>query len=165
MQDCQGKLTWTVTTAAGDKLRQGSLNVDIPARKSRKVDSLTLQDELKKHGAGDILVWLKLEIGGRTVSDNMVSMVYPKELKLVEPKLTAVSTEKQRQYTVTLTAAHPALWAWIELDGIDARCSQNFVHVTADRPVEITVSPARPLTQEAFQKALRVRSLYDTYAH
>ena len=67
---------------------------------------------------------------------------------------------------MTLTAAHPALWAWLELDGIDARCSQNIVHVTAQRPVEVTVRPAKPLGQEEFREARpRVRSLYDTYTH
>ncbi len=165
LKDAQGKLSWTVTDVSGKTLRDGSLNVDIPARTSRQVTSLALQDLLDKNGKNNVLVWLKLESGGAMVSENLVSFVYPKEWKLVDPKLTADVSEDGGAFKVKLRAEHPALWAWLELAGVDARCSDNFVHVTKDGPVEIIVRPAQPLTKEAFQKALRVRSLYDTYAH
>jgi hypothetical protein len=74
-------------------------------------------------------------------------------------------TEQGGDFKVKLTAAHPALYTWLSFDGIDARCSDNFVHVRPGEPVEITVHPAAPTTREAFLKSLRVRSLYDTYSH
>ena len=82
----------------------------------------------------------------------------------MDPKLVASVAEADGAFTVTLTAEHPALWTWLELDGVDARCSDNFVHVTKDAPATIIVRPAQPLTKAAFQQALRVRSLFDTYA-
>ena len=149
----------------------GRLDVEIPARKSRLVHTVTLRDELAKHGADNVLVWLELEIDGCPVSDNPVAFVYPRQMKLVDPGLSATiaetpgNTEGPAPYTVTLTARHPALWAWLELDGLDARCSQNFVHVASFAPVSIRVRPATGLTKGAFQEKLRIRSLYDTYAH
>lgn len=163
MQDCKGTLAWTLTTVSGEKIREGRLDVEVPARKSRKVRTLALQDDVKKYGANNVLVWLKLDVGGHTVSDNLVTLVYPKELNLADPRMSADVCEKQGQFVVTLKAAHPALWAWLELEGCDARFSQNFVHVTGDAPAAITVRPATPLSREAFLKKLRVRSLYDTY--
>jgi beta-mannosidase len=170
MKDCRGKLTWAVTTVAGEKIRVGALDVDIPARKSRKVETLSLKDEIAKHGAKDLLVWMKLDVDGRTVSDNLVTLAYPKELNLIDPKVSAYVTKKEvtkgePEFDVRLTAANPALWAWIELDGVDAKCTDNFVHIAPDRAVDIEVQPAKELTREEFQKALRIRSLYDTYAH
>jgi hypothetical protein len=94
-----------------------------------------------------------------------VTFAYPRAFKLVEPQLTTSVTENNGAFTVKLTAEHPALWTWLELEGVDARCSDNFVHVTKDAPVTITLQPAQPLTKSAFQKALRVRSLYDTYLY
>jgi beta-mannosidase len=165
MEDCQGKLTWTVTDVAGQTLKQGTLAVAVAAHKSQKVETLKLAAEIQQHGKNNVLVWLKLEVGGVTVSDNLVTFVYPREFKLAEPKLAAAVAEDKGAFTVTLTAEQPALWTWLELDGVDARCSGNFVHVTKGTPVVITVQPAKPLAKAEFQKALRVRSLFDTYAH
>ena len=64
---------------------------------------------------------------------------------------------------MTLHAAHPALYAWLELDGADERFSDNFVHISPARPVTITVRPAAPMTKDALERALKIRSLYDTY--
>jgi beta-mannosidase len=163
--ECRGHLTWTLTDLAGIRLDGGSLDVDMPARKSQMVRSLDLQERLKKTAANTILVWLRLDIDGKTVSENLVTLAYPRELELADPNLSAVVRQQQGEFVVTIQAQHPALWTWLELDAVDARCSDNFVHVNRDRPVDITVSPARPMTKEAFEKALRIRSLYDTYAH
>jgi beta-mannosidase len=163
MEDCQGRLTWTITDAAGKQLSDGSEDVAIPAHKSQKVRTL---EKLPK----DALVWLKVSVDGQTVSDNLVTFVYPKALPLVEPKLTAEiirleAGSKSGKFVVELKSEHPALWAWLDLDGIDARYSQNFVHVTKDSPAQVEVRPATPMSLGDFQNSLRVRSLYDTYKH
>ena len=119
---------------------------------------------MQKHGQNNVLVWLKLDVAGQTVSENLITLVYPRELNLLDPALSAEIVEKEQgQFTVTLRAKHPALWTWLELDGVDARFSDNFVHVGPDRPVTITVRPAVPMTKDAVKRALKVRSLYDTY--
>ena len=115
-------------------------------------------------GEKDLLVWLKLDVAGETVSENLVTFVYPRELDLLDPAIAAEIAEKTpREFAVTLHAAHPALYAWLELDGADARFSDNFTHIGPARPVTITVRPAAPMTKEALRRALKVRSLYDTY--
>jgi beta-mannosidase len=165
MQPSQGRLSWTVSDAAGKPLAAGHLDLEIPARTSRMAHSLPLAEEIRKHGAGNLLVWLRLDVGGQTVSGNLVTFVYPRKLELVDPRLKASVVQAGEQFAVTLQAEHPALWAWLELEGVDARFSQNFVHVTKEGPAKIRVTPARSLDIEAVRKALRVRSLYDTYAH
>ena len=52
----------------------------------------------------------------------------------------------------------------MEIEGIEARYSDNFVHLPPGRPVAIIVTPARKTAPAAFRRALRVRSLVDTYA-
>ncbi len=163
-EDCQGSLQWTITDVSGVKIDAGSLNVDIAAGKSRLVRSLDLHDSVEKHGRNNVLAWLKLDIAGQTVSENLVTLAYPRELNLADPVLTAeIAEQGQGEFAVTLHAAHPALWAWLELDGVDARFSDNFVHVNPDKPAIITVRPAVPMTKAAVQRALKIRSLYDTY--
>ncbi len=162
-ESCSGNLSWRVTDLAGKKVKSGSVKVEIMANSSRQVHSLLLKEEIQKLGANNMIVWLALDVAGKRESDNMVTFVYPKELDLVDPKLSADIAEKKGQFVVTLNAQHPALWTWLELDGEEARYSDNFVHVTRECPVAITVTPARPMSREAFQKALKMRSLIDTY--
>jgi beta-mannosidase len=67
------------------------------------------------------------------------------------------------QFAVTLTADLPALWTWLELDGIDARFSDNYVHLYPTRAQQIICTPGASLTLQQFRKALRINSLADTY--
>ena len=103
MEDCQGRLTWTVTDVAGQPLKTGTQAVAIPAHKSLKVETLKLADEIKQHGKNNVLVWLKLEVGGATVSDNLVTFVYPRALDLADPQLAVAVAEGNGTFTVTLT--------------------------------------------------------------
>ena len=144
-ENCQGKLQWTVTDLSGLKIREGSIDVDIAAGTSRRVRSLDLRDVVEKHGHNNILVWLQLDIAGQPVSENLVTLAYPRELNLPDPALTAEIVQKSPgEFVVTLHAEHPALWTWLELDGVDARFSDNFVHVSPARPRQSRSIRLRP---------------------
>ncbi|WP_165230157.1 beta-mannosidase [Aquisphaera insulae] len=164
LSDAKGQVWWTVTDVSGKTLTSGSKAVDLPARKSRLVQSISLQELLRGRKPEDLLVWLKVDVDHTTESENLVTLTYPRAIPLVDPQLTSEVVEHDGRFKVVLHSAHPALWTWLELDGVDARLSDNFVHVTQDHPVTIEVSPARPMSKEEFQKALKVRSLFDTYA-
>ena len=67
-------------------------------------------------------------------------------------------------FRVTLTSIAPALWTWLETPGLDGvHPGDNFLHLESEMPVELLVRSERPLTLRAFRKALRVRSLFDTF--
>ena len=68
------------------------------------------------------------------------------------------------RFAVTLKAKAPALWTWLELDGIDARLSDNFFHLRPGKDVTVELVPARKLTTAQLRKKLLIRSLVDTYA-
>jgi beta-mannosidase len=166
LEDARGTLTWTVTDVRGDTLEGGTRPIVIPARGDQLVESLDLRSEIEKQGASNLLVWLKLEVGGETVSENLVTLAYPRALELADPRLTAnVAEGRDGEYAVTLRAERPALWAWLELEGSDAKFSDNFVHIPKAGTATIRVRPAGQMSREEVRKALRVRSLFDTYAH
>lgn len=160
---CRGTLSWQVTDLAGRVLRSDSTALDIPARQSQKVKTLDLADLTKAHGTNNVLTWLKVMIDGQIVSDNLVSFALPKDLKLGDPRLKASIAKTGKGFRVTLAAEQPALWAWLSLEDCDAEYSDNFMHVTADAPAQIDISPERPLAETQFAEALRVQSLFDTY--
>jgi beta-mannosidase len=164
LESKQGKVSWNVTDLAGKTLRRDSLDVKIPARKSEKVGTLDLQEQVGEHGANGLLTWLKLEADGKTVSENLVLFALPKELKLLDPQLSSSVEKSGDGFWVTIRSQAPALWVWLGLENADAKYGDNFIHLLPDAPRTIWVQPRRALTPEAFVKELRVRSLFDTYA-
>jgi len=166
--DCResraGRLSWHVTDTGGKTLMQGETPVELPPRQSRKVNTLKLHQQIRSHGRNNVLVWLKLEVTGQTVSENLAGFVPPKDLPLTDPELKATVAETGDGFLVAVTADKPALWCWLDLPDVDAMYSDNFVHVSPDTPTQIRVRPAQTMTKDEFAQALRVCSLFDTYS-
>ncbi len=67
-------------------------------------------------------------------------------------------------FHVGVSADAPALWVWLELEGVDAGYSDNFFHLAPGQSVLVAVTPAQPMSGQQFLEALRVHRLVDTYA-
>ncbi len=161
----RGKVSWEVTDAAGNGLSADALAVELPPRASKEVKTLDLQRELKEHNSSNVLLWLKLVVNDRVESENLAMFVPPKALPLADPQLETTAKKTEQGFEVTVTARHPALWCWLNLEGADARFSDNFVHVRAGAPARLLVIPANQMPETEFAKALRVQSLFETYDH
>src|SRR5262249_50214880 len=147
----------------GAPLSQDSVAAEISPRKSQKIRTVDLNSVIQKVGANNLLAWLKLEVEGKTVSENLISLVPPKEMKLVNPKVRWTVTKAHEGFLVMLKAEKPPLWVWLELENEDAKYSDNFVHLTSGVSTQILVHPKKRLGKSEFERALRVRSLFDTY--
>lgn len=101
---------------------------------------------------------------GKPVSTNFATFARPKHLELADPQIALdVAALGNNQFAVTLTAARPALWAWLELAGVDATFSDNFMHLCPGEPCSVVVTPSKSMTLKQFTRALTARSLIDTY--
>jgi beta-mannosidase len=159
-----GTVNWVVTDVSGKRLGQGSKDVRMAAHTSRKATTLKLKDVIAEVGVRDVIVWLALKVGRRTVSTNLVTFAKPKHLDLLKPQITTqIRAGKDQSFKVTLKTKRPALWTWLSLDRADIRCSDNFVHLRPGVATTIIVTPGRQMTMAQFKKQLRIQSLYDTY--
>ncbi len=163
-EDVAGEVAWELTTAAGDRLDAGRIAVAVTPGTSRPVGTLELKRHLDARGPRDLIVWLHLQRDGVEVSTNLVLFARPKHLELSDPGIRARATPDGDGFLVELTVTRPALWAWIELDDVDARCSDNFLSLCPGRPVRVRVQPSRRLSPREFRRRLKVASLLDTYA-
>lgn len=164
MKRVDGVVRWTLTDAQGKRLDGGENAVRAAARRSRRVDTLRLKPYLDAHGPTNLMLWLELEVDGLLVSTNFVTFARPKHLELADPKLSARVTKlRGGTYRVRLSSRRPALWCWLELDGVDARWSDSFFHVRPGQPVDVELTPAEDLTVAQVRSRLRPRSLFDTY--
>ncbi|MBN2238485.1 MAG: glycoside hydrolase family 2 protein [Dehalococcoidales bacterium] len=160
---CQGEISWEITTAEGEVLVQNLKVVEIQPGKNAKVHILKCSDQVKRYGTRDLLVWLSLSVDGKVVSDNFVSFVKPKHIELPKPMTSREVSGSGSRFTVTLKPEKPALWTWLELEGIKARYSDNFFHLKPGNPVTVEITTDEPVPLSEMMKALTMRSLYDTY--
>ncbi len=160
-----GKATWVATDAAGKTLAKGAKAVHAKALGNTPVETIELAKVLAKHGPRDVIVWVDLWANGERCSSNLTLFARPKHLELADPKIgLTVKDLKDGSFVVTLTARKPALWTWLELDKADAHISDSFVHLLPGRPESVIVTPNKPMALAHLKKALKVKSLFDTYA-
>ena len=160
-----GEVTWEAMAVDGERLDGGTLPAAMSGRATGPIATLDLAPLLRARGPRDVMVWLDLRIDGKVVSSNWASYARPKHLELLDPAITVRmdGVAPDGGHRVTLEAARPALWAWLELAGCEARYSDNFVHLAPGHPAEIVVYPEQSFSPAALRDALRVRSLIDTY--
>ena len=160
-KNVSGILRWNVTNRAGEVLRQGSRQINIPARTSRQEEELDLSDLIQLHGAQNLLVWPEVIVDGRTVARNTLFFGRPKEVKVKRPNLTASISGGETRYRVVIETDVPALWVWADVEDADASYSDNFFDLCPDRAAEIEIELDKPMTPFEFRGKLQVRSVYD----
>ena len=157
-----GTVAWTLTDLGGAVLREGRETVEAAPGANTLAGTLDFADEVHAHTPRGLILWLAFETGGATVARNLVLFARPKHLALRDPEIEATVEGGANEARVTLTARHPALWAWVEVEGADVWTSDNFVHLRPGDPQTVTVRGASGA--EGLRSRLRVRSLHDTYA-
>jgi len=156
-------LSWTVTDAKGKLLEEGTKFVKTPVNGNKKAATLRLKKLLAQQTETDLLIWLKLETKGEPTQTNLVTFAKPKHLDLPQAPSVSVTVRKKGTGSceIRLKSKQVALWTWLELEGMDASFSDNFVHLPPGHPETITVTAKKALTVVEVKKRLRVRNLAD----
>lgn len=159
-----GQIIWRLTDVAGNVLARGRFSASVPPLATALIHTLDLSKYIATHGLRDLMLWIEYTVKGRPVSTNFATFARPRHLELADPRIVLdVTAVGNNQFAVTLTAAKPALWVWLEVAGVDATFSDNFMHLFPNAPYHVVVSPAKPMTLKQFTRALTARSLVDTY--
>ncbi|MFZ0545919.1 MAG: glycoside hydrolase family 2 protein [Candidatus Promineifilaceae bacterium] len=155
-----GVVRWEATTAQGEHIAGGQKEVNISPNGNTKITTLDLQPVLTEYGNRNLLVWLTLVVGNETAATNLALFVRPKHLTLSPPEIEwQMNVGENGRCQVTLTAAKPALWVWLEIEGERVELSDNFFHLYPGKPYTVTLTAPNGLEESA----VIVHSLYDTY--
>jgi len=165
---CQLKLTWRITTLSGLMLEQGKADCVCPNDSFTVVRTLDVGSFIEQYSRRDLVIWLTVcDAEDFVVSRTPVLLALPRELALEDPHLaldiddTLTVESGEEAFQVTLSSTSPAFWVWLDIPGELAQFSDNFVCLEPDVPIDIYVSTLNRMTQFAFRRKLRVRSLYD----
>jgi len=126
---------------------------------------LKLQKLLDAYKPNNLLVWLEADIDGEPSLHNVVFLTPPKYMELNRnPGIKyRINRSKDGSYKIEISSLKVALWTWLELDGIDAKLSNNFFHLRPGVFEKIQIRPGCKLTSLQLTKSLIVKSIVDTY--
>ncbi len=152
-------LEWQVVSLEGEVLGQEEQSVDIPADSSAKIATADLKDLAGQVGSRKLLFFARLKIDGQVVSRQAGSLVAPKHLDLPVVDYDLKAEPTQEGLEVTLQSRKPGLYVWLEAEGCDIRCSDNFFDLVPGEQRHLHVTPCEPMSPSDLQERLRVRDL------
>jgi beta-mannosidase len=159
------QLVWTVLNVAGRVLGRGRQKVRLASQSHAHLMDLNMQPFLARYAPNDLLVFFSLmSDGSQALSRNLAFFQPPRLMPLVDPRLMAtVRAAAPGEFEITVRSRAPALHVWLDVDGLDARFSDNFFHLPPGQPIRISVVPQSPTSLETVRRRLKLRSLFDTY--
>ena len=159
-----GEVIWSLTTADGKNIENGSRKIKIVPGKSKKTDILDFSKQIKQFGDRNLILFLELEVDGEIVSRNIVTFITYKHLNLKNPQIeTSIKSGEGNIFVLTLKSKYPAMTVWLETSKVECRFSDNFFFLQANKPYAIEVYSEKKMTEKQLLQCLKVHSLVNTY--
>ena len=158
-----GEVRWSLETLAGERLDQGIENVLAGALAATPIRSLDFSGQIREDNRRQVVFIAELWKGKKFLARQLATFAPNKHLELVAPQIEMKVSVAGRQLTVQLKASCLARFVALELEGVDVVFSDNYFDLPAGQEVVTTCPLPTGWTLEQARKALRVRSLYDSY--
>ncbi len=160
----QGEIRWTLETLAGEVVRSGSEAVDVAAHSAAHICTLDFDQEIDA-ASRRALVFVAELGGGKRHALQVATFAPTKHLQLADPALEAQATVDGDTIAISVHATSLARLVELSLEGIDVVFSDNYFDLPAGRTVTVTAPLPHGWNEAQVQGALRLRSVYDSYAH
>jgi len=162
----QGTVRWSLETLNGELLEKGRYDVTVPALSARKVAELNFARKLAEPDINrrEVVLWAELWQGDRLLARQCGTFTPNKHLALADPHLDVTVDVQDGALAIEVAAASTARFVELALDGADVVFSDNYFDVPAGKTVTVTCLLPAGWTLDDARAALRVQSLYDSYA-
>jgi beta-mannosidase len=160
----QGAVRWSLETLSGEVLESGEAPVTAAPLTSTPVRALDFAGRLSDDNRRALVFIAELWQGERRVALQTAAFVPTKHLALAEPGVTAHVRSDLGQLSIELASRSLARLVELSFEGADAVFSDNYFDLPAKRTVTVTCPLPPGWTVEQARAALRIRSVYDTYA-
>jgi beta-mannosidase len=164
MTPWDGKVCWRLETLNGKRFESGEQIVRAQALADILVCTPDFSNHVNEANKRELIFICELWQDEAMLSWLVIPFVPNKHLKLADPKLTAKVRLEGSQLSFDLSARTLARFVELELEGADAVFSDNYFDISAGQKVTITCPIPPGWTLEKAQRALKVRSLYQSFA-
>jgi beta-mannosidase len=166
-----GTVRWSLETLSGEVLVDGIEEVLAAPLASTELCTLDFvnrvtDDPSAPLGTGTrrgVIFVAELWHGDERTAIVVAPLVRDKHLELVAPGLTVDVIVQDDELVCQVTAQSLARYVELSLAGVDVVWSDNYFDVPAGRAVSVSCPLPKGWTIEQARKALRVRSLYDSF--
>jgi len=161
----QGSVRWTLERFDGKTLKKGEEPASVPAFDAVKICHCDFADILTDELSRELVFVAEQWKDGRFVARQTSFFRPTKHLNLVDPRISARPVVEMDTIRIDLSAKSLARQVELKLDGADVVFSDNYFDLPAGRNVTITAPLPRGWKLDRVKKALRIRSVYDSFAH
>ncbi len=160
----QGQVRWTLTTLDGTVRASGEKTAGVEPGSVTAVDRLDFAGFLDDDSRRDLVFVVELWHGDERLAVQTAFFAPTKHLSLVDPQIKAAIAVTEDGLKIELSARSLARLVEVSLDGADAVFSDNYFDLPAGSPVTIAAPLPAGWDLAKARAALRVRSVYDSFA-
>ncbi|MFH0921404.1 MAG: glycoside hydrolase family 2 protein [Fibrobacterota bacterium] len=158
------ELGWALYHVDNRVLAQGRMAVTLRYNESRLRKTLELARDIQKYGLRNLYVRTWLARKGELLSQDTVFLTAPAQMPLIKEALRpSVRRVSDTEYALTFKARNFLVQAAFDVAGAQFRATDNFFDLYPGLTRTVRVMLKKPLSRAAFEKALTVRSLVDSY--
>ncbi len=160
----EGGLRWSLETLAGEVLAAGQEPVLAAPQAATLICKLDFSDRVSDDNMRELVFIAELCQGEEVLARQTAFFAPTKHLSLVKPQISAQLSLEGGQLYIELTAKSLARLVECALDGVDVVFSDNYFDLPAGRTITLTCSLPAGWRASQAEAALRIRSVYDSFA-
>ena len=160
----EGSVRWSLEMLDGEVLEKGEESVTAAPLSVTTVSQIDFSDRLNADLCREVVFIAELLQDGQILSRQTAFFVPTKHLALREPEIAADLSVEQGEVRIELVCKALARQVECDLEGADVVFSDNYFDLPAGRTVNISAPLPAGWTLSQAQAALKVRSVYDSYA-
>jgi len=159
-----GELVWGVGRVTGDQIWSERRPVEVPANNVADTEARAL-DELGLSEPTTDYLWCRLIEHDREIARDTTFTVPVKHAELPLPEWEAkVEAAEENRQRLTLSGNTFAKGVWLQVQGVEARFSDNYFDVIPEVPVAIDIGTSRPVEAAELHRRLQIRSVAEVRA-
>jgi len=159
-----GKINCKIVNVCGNTVMEKSFAASVGPNSSVIANTIDVKSYVDEESRRRHIMFLEFVSETGITSDNAVFFTRPKHIELENPYLKAEIIESDgKNHKVMITANKPALWVWIDIEGINAKYSDMFFHMLPENPVTISITTENKIDADDIIRRLKTYSLVDTF--
>jgi beta-mannosidase len=159
----EGEVRWRLETLAGKALESGRERVTAASLADTLVCTMDFAEKVGETNLRDRIVVCELRHGRSILATSVTPFAPIKHLELRDPGLSAKVARAGNGLAIDVSARSLALFVELALEGTDAVFSDNCFDLPAGARCRVTAPLPKGWTLARARKALRIRSLRDSY--
>jgi beta-mannosidase len=165
LEPWEGAVHWWLETLDGRVIESGQSPAYAAPQSATAVRTLDFSDHLSDDTRRELIFITELVQGDRRIALQAATFVPTKHLELHDPQVKASLRSEEGRLVIELEAHSLARLVEVLLEGADVVFTDNYFDLPAGRRVTVACPLPAGWTLAQAQAALRIRSVYDSYAH